>query len=77
MKKIVLLGDSIREGYDKYVKLAFDGVAQVYYPKENCRFTTYIIRNLLDWKNNLEWGDDVALVHWNVGLWDDIRMDDG
>lgn len=77
MKKIVLLGDSIREGYDKYVKLAFDGVAQVYYPKENCRFTTYIIRNLLDWKKNLEWGDDVALVHWNVGLWDDIRMEDG
>ena len=28
MKKIVLLGDSIRMGYDKYVKEALDGVAE-------------------------------------------------
>ena len=77
MKKIFLIGDSIRKGYDKYVKLAFDGVAQVYYPEENCRFTTYIIRNIFDWKENLGCGDDVDLVHWNVGSWDDLRMEDG
>ena len=47
--KIVLIGDSIREGYDRYVKQAFDGVAMVCYPPENCRFTTYIIRNLIEW----------------------------
>ena len=27
MKKIVLLGDSIRKGYDKYIKMAFKDVA--------------------------------------------------
>ena len=29
MKKVVLLGDSIRMGYDKYVKEALDGVCEV------------------------------------------------
>ena len=35
MKKILLLVDSIRKGYDKYVKIAFGGVAEVYFPEEN------------------------------------------
>ncbi len=48
MKKIILIGDSIRQGYDKYVKLAFENTAQVYYTNDNCRFTTYIIRHLID-----------------------------
>ena len=51
MKKIVLLGDSIRQGYDKYVKMAFEKTANVYFTGDNCRFTTYIIRHLPDWKN--------------------------
>ena len=46
MKKIILIGDSIRQGYDKYVKMAFEGVAEVYYPTDNCRFTTYILRHI-------------------------------
>lgn len=77
MKKILLLGDSIRQGYDSYVKMAFDGVAKVYFPRENCCFTTCIIRNLLDWKNELKCEDDVDLVHWNAGLWDDLILTDG
>jgi hypothetical protein len=77
MKKIFLIGDSIRQGYDKYIKMAFDGVAEVYYPKENCRFTTYIIRNVFQWKQDAECGDDIDLVHWNAGLWDDLVMPDG
>ena len=77
MKKIVLLGDSIREGYDKYVKHAFCGIAEVYYPKENCRFASYILRHLPDWKRDFDCGDDVDLVHWNAGLWDDLVMADG
>ena len=77
MKKIVLLGDSIREGYDKYVKYAFEGTAKVYYPKENCRFASYILRHLPDWKRDFGECDDVDLVHWNAGLWDDLVMADG
>ena len=74
MKKIVLIGDSIRMGYDKYVKEALEGVAQVYYPSENCRFTQYVFRFLHEWKSQGEWGDDVDLVHWNVGLWDVVEL---
>ena len=77
MKKIVLIGDSIRQGYDKYVKMAFEGVAKIYYPKENCRFSSYVVRQLLDWREQMECGDDVDLVHWNAGLWDILTMLDG
>lgn len=77
MKKIVLIGDSIRMGYDKYTKLAFEDVANVYYPNDNCRFASYILRHLHDWKKSFECGDDVDCVHWNAGLWDSIFMPDG
>ena len=77
MKKIVLLGDSIREGYDKYVSLALDGIAEVFYPKENCRFSAFLLRHLIDWRADMQCGDDVDLVHWNAGLWDDLIMIDG
>ena len=70
MKKILLIGDSIRMGYDKYVKEALEGIAEVYYPAENCRFAQYTLRFLHEWKKKLEWPDDIDLVHWNAGLWD-------
>ena len=70
MKKIVLIGDSIRLGYEAYVRSAFQGIAEVYAPKENCRFAQYTLRSFHDWKEKGEWPADVDLVHWNVGLWD-------
>ncbi|MBO5907152.1 MAG: SGNH/GDSL hydrolase family protein [Clostridia bacterium] len=70
MKKIILIGDSIRMGYDKYVKDALAGTAEVYYPEENCRFAQYTLRYLHDWKKRLEWPENADLVHWNAGLWD-------
>lgn len=72
MKKIVLIGDSIRMGYDKYIKQALDGVATVYYPAENCQYAENVLRFAKDWKQKGEWGDDVDLVHWNAGLWDTL-----
>ena len=78
MKKIILLGDSIRMGYDKYVKAALEGTAEVYYPEENCRFAAYILRYAHEWKKKGGWPADVDLVHWNAGLWDAIELfDDG
>lgn len=74
MKKIVLIGDSIRMGYDKYVKEALNGVAEVYYPAENCKFAEYVLRYAHEWKKAGEWGDDVDLVHWNAGLWDALEL---
>lgn len=77
MEKILLIGDSIRAGYDSFVKKAFEGVADVVYPNENCRFTSYILRNLADWAESLGCDENTALVHWNAGLWDDLTMMDG
>ena len=74
MKKIVLLGDSIRMGYDKYVKSALEGAAEVYYPGENCKFAEYMLRFAHEWKKSGDWGDDIDLVHWNAGLWDALEL---
>lgn len=77
MKKIFLMGDSIRMGYDQYVKMALEDVAEVYYPDTNCRFAAYILRHLPDWKENFCHGEDVDAVYWNAGLWDGLIMVDG
>jgi hypothetical protein len=74
MKKIILIGDSIRMGYDKYVKDALKGEAEVFYPSENCRFAQYVLRTVSDWRNDGKWGSDADLVHWNAGLWDTLRL---
>lgn len=77
MKKVLLIGDSIRQGYDKYVKMAFEGTAEVVYPTENCRFASYVLRCLADWKKVCCGGENVDLIHWNAGLWDCLTMLDG
>jgi len=79
MKKVVLLGDSIRQGYEKYVRLAFDGAgtAQIYSPEDCCRFAAYLLRYVAQWKGEMKCGSDVDLVHWNAGLWDCLHLVDG
>ncbi len=74
MKKVLLLGDSIRLGYCRFVKEALDGIVEVYSPKENCAFAQYLYRWLHVWKKNEGYPDDIDLVHWNVGAWDVLRM---
>ena len=69
MKKVTLLGDSIRQiGYGKKVAetLEKDGV-KVFQPEDNCRFAKYTLRMLFDYKDQIA-GSDV--IHWNNGLWD-------
>ncbi len=75
MKKVILIGDSIRQGYDKFVKMALDGSAEVYYPEGNCRFSQYVLRNFSDWVGQSKFGGaNVDCVHWNAGLWDCLTM---
>ncbi|MBE6703888.1 MAG: SGNH/GDSL hydrolase family protein [Ruminococcaceae bacterium] len=74
MKKIFFIGDSIRQGYDNYVRESMEGIAEVFAPGENCRFAEYTLRNIHYWKDALKCGDDVDLVHWNVGHWDTLRI---
>ena len=73
MKNILLIGDSIRMGYDKAVKKSLDGIANVYFPEENCRFAAYVLRELTEYRE-LTKGIDIDVVHWNAGLWDCLRI---
>lgn len=53
MKKVLLLGDSIRQGYQGYVKDKLDGIAEIYFPSENCKFTTNMVRYIYEWAADL------------------------
>ena len=68
MKKITLLGDSIRLiGYGtKVPELLGDGY-EVFQPEDNCRFVKYTLRMLFEFREQIQ-GSDV--IHWNNGLWD-------
>lgn len=74
MKKVLLIGDSIRKGYDAYVKGFLQDSCEVYYPGDNCRFAQYVLRHLSDWKNELQLDASLDLIHWNVGLWDTLEL---
>lgn len=73
MKNILLIGDSIRMGYDKAVRKTLGGRANVFFPEENCRFASYVLRYLHEYKRML--GDNhLDVLHWNAGLWDCLRL---
>ncbi len=69
MKKIALLGDSIRLiGYGTKVPELLGENFEVYQPSENCMFAHFTMRHVMhEWKEHLI-GSDV--IHWNNGLWD-------
>ncbi len=68
MKRVLLLGDSIRMGYDDYVKEALAGKVEVIYdPEDNGRFSAYTL-----WQMNQMFRlyGEFDAVHWNNGYWD-------
>ena len=67
MKNVLLIGDSIRMGYDKAVKHTLQNKANVYFPEENCRFAAYVLRYIHEYKR-LVGDNQVDLLHWNAGL---------
>ena len=75
MKSVLLLGDSIRLGYERYVAAMLDGVAKVYTPGDvNNGMAQFVLRWVHEWKRRGGWPDDLQLVHWNAGLWDVLRI---
>ncbi len=80
MKRILLLGDSIRQNYQSYVKENLADVAEVFYPNENGKFGYYTLRYFHVWLGDLLGGgggtehDSFDVVHFNVGLWDVLRL---
>ena len=68
MKKIVLLGDSIRLiGYGTKVPEMLGKDYEVYQPEDNCRWAKYTERMLFDYKDLIK---DADVIHWNNGHWD-------
>ena len=67
MKKIILLGDSIRLSYGNPVRELLGSDYTVWQPEDNCRFAAYTLRMLFDYKAQLEGAD---VIHFNCGLWD-------
>lgn len=72
MKNVLLIGDSIRMGYDKAVRDALEGRANVIFPEDNCRFASYVFRYMQDWFDGID-GKDIDVIHWNAGLHDCLR----
>ena len=76
MKKVVLLGDSIRQiGYGLKVGEMLGKGYEVWQPDDNCRFAKYTLLGCNMWKEEIAGAD---VIHWNNGLWDVCnRFDDG
>ena len=67
MKKVLLLGDSIRMGYQYQLKELLKDECKVIFSDDNGRFASYTL-----WQANQmfkEYGR-FDLVHWNNGYWD-------
>ena len=68
MKKVVLLGDSIRLlGYGARTAELLKDEFTVWQPEDNCRWAQYTLRGLFDWAADIEGAD---IIHWNNGHWD-------
>ena len=67
MKKVFLIGDSIRKGYDQSVRGMLADIAETQYPEDNCRFAKYTLRCLFDMAEAMK---DCRIAHFNCGLWD-------
>ncbi len=67
---VFLIGDSIRRGYCATVKEKLSGVAEVFYPEENCRSSQFIIFSLKRWAAMFDDPSRVTLVQFNCGQWD-------
>ena len=72
MVKVILLGDSIRMGYQPVVARKLGKSAEVWGPQENVRDSSRLLANLEEWA--LERDPDV--IHFNCGM-HDLKFQDG
>jgi len=66
MKKITLIGDSIRMGYEPTVRKELEGVADVWAPESNCQHTVNVLLHFNEWVV-LRKPD---ILHMGAGAWD-------
>ena len=69
MKNVLLIGDSIRLGYQNRVAEILGDDVRIYAPEENCRYTKYALWGMYSWME--QWGHpEMDVIHWNTGIWD-------
>ena len=73
MKKVMLIGDSIRLSYRTEVAKLLADSATVIGPDDNCRYSSYTLFSLSAWVPD----DDFDVIQWNNGQWDTCYMLDG
>lgn len=69
MKHVLLVGDSIRRGYEKRVEELLGPHVQVFAPNENTRFTKYALWGLWDWMERFGM-PHIHAAQFNAGIWD-------
>jgi lysophospholipase L1-like esterase len=70
MKRIVLLGDSIRLGYEPFVRAELAGEAFVWGPPDNGQHSTNLLMNFWPWIA----AQQPDILHMNSGIWDTRRV---
>lgn len=70
LPKVLLIGDSISEGYTGPVKRLLEGLADVCRAPVNCGPTWFGIEHIREWLGDTRW--DVT--HFNWGIWDMHQM---
>ena len=71
MKNVILLGDSIRMGYESAVKNSLQGIVDVYSPKDGNLYASHLFRFVHEFRSLVP--GEVDVLHWNAGLWDVMR----
>ncbi len=66
MKKIILIGDSIRMGYEPTVRQELEGIADVWAPEVNGQHSVNLLLQFNEWVAKRE----PDILHINAGLWD-------
>lgn len=70
--KVVLIGDSIRMGYQPLVAKKFEE-AEIWGPIENCRHSLWVLDHFQEWVTDQK----PDLVHVNFGIHDASIQEDG
>ncbi|MBE5743730.1 MAG: SGNH/GDSL hydrolase family protein [Clostridiales bacterium] len=65
--KVLLIGDSIRMFYQGEAIKNLGSDYEVYAPRENCRFSSYLLNSVRFYLDEFETPD---IIHFNCGLWD-------
>ena len=73
MKKVVLIGDSIRMSYQPLVVKKLQGRAEVWGPEQNCRHSLWALDHFQEWV----FAQRPDVLHFNFGIHDAVIMDDG